>query len=153
LRFELHYVLELADDLAGQERFDLIVDSHCLHCLIYDTDRARFFDNVRRLLQPSGAFVVETMARHARVDFGADFVLDDDGVLWRKYADGDPADTRILRGEPHHPNRRVRAPDELEAEVKAAGFAVDFVRASEQQESPGDPLNWQAILRLPMVCS
>lgn len=141
-RFELHDVLELD----GDECFDLIVDSHCLHCIVYDEDRRRMYATVRRLLEPTGAFVLETMARHAGVRFDDVFRLDDAGVLWRRYAGGDPADTRFFDGEAHHPNRRILAPEALEAELRDAGFAIDWMR-TQQEEHAGEPRSFQAIVR------
>src|SRR5262249_49810721 len=46
-RFHVGDVLALAVDGA----FDVIVDGHCLHCLVYDADRARLLAHVRRLLK------------------------------------------------------------------------------------------------------
>lgn len=141
-RFEVNDVLELQ----GEARFELVVDSHCLHCLVYDHDRQRLYATVHRLLKPNGAFVVETMARHAGVDLGDLFILDDAGVLWRQWAGGDPADTRHFNGEPYHPNRRILAPDALEAELRGAGFTVEWVH-TKPEDAPGEPRNFQAILR------
>lgn len=141
-RFEVDDVL----DLPGEAGFELVVDSHCLHCLVYDHDRQRLYATVRRLMTPNGAFVVETMARHAGVDLGEPFILDDAGVLWRQYADGDPADTKLFGGEPYHPNRRILAPEALEAELRGAGFVVEWARTL-QEDAPGEPRNFQAILR------
>ncbi len=41
-------------------QFDLIIDGSCLHCLIDDA-RQRCFAEVRRLLKPSGHFVISSM--------------------------------------------------------------------------------------------
>jgi SAM-dependent methyltransferase len=40
--------------------YDLVLDGHCLHCIIGD-DRARLFANVHRALAPDGRFFVATM--------------------------------------------------------------------------------------------
>jgi SAM-dependent methyltransferase len=142
-RFEQQDVLEME----GEACFDLVVDSHCLHCLVYDEDRRRLYATVLRLLKPGGAFVLETMSRHEGVRFDALFVLDDAGVLWRRYAGGDPADTRVIDGEAHHPNRRILPPEALDAELRDAGFVLDWVR-TEPEENPGEPRNFQAIARV-----
>ena len=41
---------------------DLVLDGHCLHCLIEDADRDAFFHNAFRLLRPGGLLVVNAMA-------------------------------------------------------------------------------------------
>lgn len=141
-RFEEHDVL----DLGGEDRFDLIVDSHCLHCLVYDADRQRLFATVQRLLKAGGAFVVETMASHKDVDFGALFFLDNQGVLWRRFDGEESADTRVIDGVLWHPNRRVLSAEALTAELRAAGFVVEWEHC-KGEDQPGEPRNFQAILR------
>ena len=56
--FSVGNVLELTD--FADESFDVVLDGHCLHCIIGD-DRARFFANARRLLRPGGTLLVRTM--------------------------------------------------------------------------------------------
>ena len=56
--FSVGNVLELAD--LKDATFDVVLDGHCLHCIIGD-DRLRFFANARRLLRPGGTFLVRTM--------------------------------------------------------------------------------------------
>ena len=56
--FSVGNVLELAD--FSDESFDVVLDGHCLHCIIGD-DRTRFFANARRLLRPGGTLLVRTM--------------------------------------------------------------------------------------------
>lgn len=41
-------------------RFDLVLDGHCLHCIV-GADRARCLGAVRRVLRPGGSFLVRTM--------------------------------------------------------------------------------------------
>jgi SAM-dependent methyltransferase len=141
-RFEVHDVIELP----GEALYDVIIDGHCLHCVVFDDDRARLLATVRRLLKPGGAFIVETMARHATVRFDNSFVLDDDGILWLRYDGGDRADTRIIDGAAHHPNRRILPPDALAAELVRAGFAVEWSQALVEEKA-GEPQNYQAVLR------
>ena len=51
-----------ATELAFPENhFNLIVDSHCLHCVTNKDTRRRFIDNAAKLLAPGGLFVVATM--------------------------------------------------------------------------------------------
>ena len=140
-RFEVRDVLEIEGDAC----FDLVVDSHCLHCIIFDEDRRQLYATVQRLLKPNGAFVVETMSRHADARFDDQFILDDAGVLWRHYDRGDRAGIKLIDGKPYHPNRRIMTSDALESELRGAGFKVDLAR-TEPEEHPGDPRTFQAIV-------
>lgn len=132
-------------DFADPDGFDVIVDSHCLHCVVYDDERRRFFATLRGLLRAGGVLLVETMARHPGLRFDSG-VLDDDGVWWRRSDDGDADDARDIGGLRHQPARRLLDEAALDAEVGAAGFEVVW-RQTLAEERPGDPRNFQAILR------
>jgi len=58
--FRVGNVVSLADD---DSSYAVAVDSHCLHCLI-GTDRGVFLRNTKRLLNPSGALIVNTMCQN-----------------------------------------------------------------------------------------
>ncbi|MBG9390160.1 class I SAM-dependent methyltransferase [Caenimonas aquaedulcis] len=69
--------------------FDLVLDGHCLHCIIGE-DRARFFGTARRVLAPGGVLCVRTMcnalppAMASRVGYDPDTgVCSRDGVATR----------------------------------------------------------------------
>lgn len=56
--FRVGNVLDLCE--YPDAAFDLVLDGHCLHCIIGD-DRGLFFKAVRRVLRPNGCFVIKTM--------------------------------------------------------------------------------------------
>jgi len=85
--------------------FDVVRDGHLLHCIIGE-DRPTVLGEAIRVLRPGGVFVVFTMC--------GDKGLPAD--LW------DPA-TRLCMRE-GVAVRYVGLPDELEAEVAAAGFEI-----------------------------
>lgn len=129
----------VADVLAmdGDTQFDLVVDGHCLHCIVFDDERHRLLASIARRMAVGGAFVVETMARHPALRFdappGQAFELDDDGILWTT------APTRA-------PQRRVRAASELSAELRDSGLTFEHEEIG-LQEIPNEPWNYRAILR------
>jgi SAM-dependent methyltransferase len=49
---------DLVAEIPGE--YDLVIDGHCLHCIIGD-DRARMLANVRAALVPGGNFFIATM--------------------------------------------------------------------------------------------
>ncbi|MEW6556293.1 MAG: methyltransferase domain-containing protein [Elusimicrobiota bacterium] len=46
--------------------YDLVLDGHCLHCLVWQEDRQGFLKNSLRVLKPGGYLVVNTMAMPPR---------------------------------------------------------------------------------------
>ena len=51
------------------DSFDVLLDGHCLHCIIGD-DRAKFLSNSFRVLKPGGFFITETMCGDYTGEFG-----------------------------------------------------------------------------------
>jgi ubiquinone/menaquinone biosynthesis C-methylase UbiE len=86
--------------------FDLALDDHCFHCIIGD-DRKRFLSEAHRVLKPGGYFLVETMCGPV------------DATAIEGY---DSASRCALRGQ--RVTRYFGLPDEIEAELRAAGFGI-----------------------------
>jgi SAM-dependent methyltransferase len=45
----------------NQEAFDIIFDSHCLHCLVEPRERQRAYSNIKNLLKKDGLFASEML--------------------------------------------------------------------------------------------
>lgn len=86
--------------------FDLVIDSHCLHCIIGD-DRRRFFATVQRTLKPGAVFVVNTMCQNERSHEIQGF---------------QPESGLTVHGD--IATRYVGKREDIEAELKAAGFKI-----------------------------
>ncbi len=52
-----------ARDLNFNHQFDLVFDSHCLHCLMSDEERSQALLNIRNALGESGLFCAEMMVQ------------------------------------------------------------------------------------------
>lgn len=85
--FEVGDVLALPGCADGS--FDVVLDGHCLHCIIGD-DRPRFFATARRVLKPGGLLCVRTMCNTvpagmaARIGYdAASGICSRDGVAMR----------------------------------------------------------------------
>lgn len=132
--FRLGDVCDLKD--YADNNFDLVLDGHCLHCIIpvvqsgqSVTDRQRFLRSVHRVLKAGGCFRVNTMC-------------------------GDPADMEVrkrfdpvtrctMREGPDGPcaERYHGVPEEILAELKVAGFHIQHW---EVVESDGQDLRVDA---------
>jgi SAM-dependent methyltransferase len=97
-------------DLPGlpDSHFDLVVDGHCLHCIIGE-DRARFLAEARRVLRCDGILHVNTMCGEPRGGFARDAF--DEG-------------TRCVMRPNGIALRYLGLPESIVDEVLAAGFVV-----------------------------
>lgn len=120
--FVLGDVLRL--DGLDDVHFDLVIDSHCLHCIIGD-DRQRFLSEAFRVLKPGGVIWIDTMC---------------EPVIAEKLPGYDPHTKCQLvgEGEERFAGRYIGARDDIETEVTKAGFQIDSSMLDEQTENPDD---------------
>jgi SAM-dependent methyltransferase len=111
--------------------YDVIVDGHCLHCIIGD-DRARLLANVYRALAPRGSFFVATMCGEiTQPKLRACF----DPVTRCQVVDGIAY-------------RYIGDATELLAELRAVGFEI-AAHAIDPRKTDDDQDNLWAIARKP----
>jgi 2-polyprenyl-3-methyl-5-hydroxy-6-metoxy-1,4-benzoquinol methylase len=105
--FRVDNVLDLAS--CRDEEFDVVIDGHCLHCIIGE-DRARCLSTVRRVLKPGGLFIVLTMCGEVRNE--------------RLLPIFDPASRLVINNG--RPTRYIGRAQDIAEEIRRAGFAVPF---------------------------
>jgi SAM-dependent methyltransferase len=105
---------DVCTDAPTDEKFDLVVDSFCLQCIVTNEDRRRLFSFVRRALKPSGRYVIATAGYSADRNYGKFHF--------------DPATGIVLEGD--LPCRRHVTADALVRELACAGFTVDWRRTA-----------------------
>ena len=126
-----------------RERYDVIVDGHCLHYFVLDEDRRKAFAVIYRLLKPGGLFVIETMISHPAFVAGANYRFDAKYVLSIKVEDPAGAVGAFSSdGQWFAPYRRILPMEQVLAELDDAGFVVHFHREVEQQD-PRKPMLMQ----------
>ena len=111
------------DDL-DDDQFDLVIDSHCLHCIIGD-DRQCFLSEAFRVLKPGRVMWVETMC---------------EPVIAEKFP-GYDLNTKcqmVGEGEERFAARYIGARGDLENEVTQAGFQIDSSILDDQSGTPDD---------------
>lgn len=63
-------------------KFDLVLDSHLLHCMTSFEDREKYLQRVYNWLKPGGVFALECMVSHREMNFDDQFLfLEDDCTL------------------------------------------------------------------------
>lgn len=108
---------EVADvthpDVKLPEKYDMIVDSHLLHCVTADPDRASYYQLVLEHLKPQGIFVSETMVHRKKLFIPDGFMFDPTNTLWQMFGKWTPV-------------RRILDSLDLEQELNAAGFNIIY---------------------------
>ena len=122
------------------ERYDLIIDGHCLHCLVCDEHRHEALTAIGRLLKSDGLFLIETMISHPALIVKGNYRIDPQGVLSIKV--DDPAghdDAFNSDSEWFAPYRRLLTADQVATELRHSGFVIRSQRTMEQKD-PRKPM-------------
>jgi len=121
-----------------QKEFDLVIDSHCLHCLVENELRKKYFAGVKRALPAGGVFAFESMIAHDDLNFSDYFLyLEEEKTLLQQIG------TEVV------PVRKILPAKVIEEELVTAGFNIIYfavalgkkVIPDEGRTSPveGDP--------------
>ena len=100
-------------DVALTDKYDLIVDSHLLHCLTGDPERLSYLQLVKDHLKDNGIFVAETMVHRKKLFIPDGFMFDQNNVLWQMFGEWKPV-------------RRILDSLDLEKELSNAGFNITY---------------------------
>ena len=126
-----------------RDRYDPIIDGHCLHCLVSDEHRRTALTAIHGLLKPGGLFLIETMISHPGLIVGGNYHLDPRGVLSIKVDDPAGHDGAFASGsEWFAPYRRLLSADQVATELRDAGFVIQSHRVAEQKD-PRKPMLMQ----------
>jgi 2-polyprenyl-3-methyl-5-hydroxy-6-metoxy-1,4-benzoquinol methylase len=109
------------------EKFDVIYDSHCLHCIVFDEDRTKVLAEVKKSLAPKGIFILDTMV--ANKDFdpagGAETLrFDENYILWHKTNKDNYRGIVSVDGQYWCAQRRIYPAEKVMQEVESAGFRI-----------------------------
>lgn len=100
-------------DISLSGKYDLIIDSHLLHCLTDDPERSSYYGLVHDHLAPEGIFVCETMAHRKKLFIPDGFMFDQQNVLWQMFGKWTPV-------------RRILDSLDLEQELNQADFHIAY---------------------------
>ena len=133
VRFEAADICQFSDHA---DRYDLIVDGHCLHCLVWDDHRRAALEAMHRLLKPGGVVLIETMISHPSLVVAGNYQLDVQGVLSIKVDSHGGIDGVYRSGNDWFaPYRRLRTAERFVAELASSGFEVQFRREALQTDA------------------
>jgi SAM-dependent methyltransferase len=100
-------------DIGLNKKFDLVIDSHLLHCLAHDPDRSSYYRLIGDHLSNRGIFVAETMVHRKKLFIPDGFMFDEKNVLWQMLDSWTPV-------------RRILDSLDLESELNLAHFDIIY---------------------------
>jgi 2-polyprenyl-3-methyl-5-hydroxy-6-metoxy-1,4-benzoquinol methylase len=100
-------------DVILPHKFDIIVDSHLLHCLTSDPDRSSYYRMIHDHLSERGIFVAETMVHRKKLFIPDGFMFDEKNTLWQMLGKWTPV-------------RRILDSLDLERELQEAQFQISY---------------------------
>lgn len=100
-------------DVSLPDKYDVMVDSHLLHCLTGDPDRASYYELIKEHMNPNGIFVAETMVYRKKLFIPDGFMFDQKNVLWQMFGQWKPV-------------RRILDSLDLEDEINAANLNISY---------------------------
>jgi SAM-dependent methyltransferase len=99
----------------ASEQFDIVVDSHLLHCLVDKNDRESYLAFVKNSLTDDGLFFLETMCYQAKIQIPIGYEFDASFKLYKEI------------GDEKIPYRKIIDSIELEQELKSMGFKIKYL--------------------------
>ncbi|GLQ87927.1 class I SAM-dependent methyltransferase [Dyella flagellata] len=153
IRFDCGNVMALDTSCRN---FDLIMDGNCLHCVVFDEERAGVFARIRGLLAPGGYFLVSTMCWNEAVAYKHPLYRDESGVLWVDSGFVDQFmpgaglrcdDMRDIDGMQCLPYRRVLSPEQLGKQLASSGFELIWQHIEPPRQTGVEPM-FHAVLRV-----
>lgn len=141
IKFVVGDVLELEK---LNQKFDLIYDSHCLHCIVFEEDRRKVLAGARNSLSSSGIFVLDTMVVPEEKNsafiksFGETLRFDENYILWHKSRSSPSSRYGVVEFEGQNwcAQRRVYPWQKVMDEIAAVGLEVVAKRLDAQEKEP-----------------
>lgn len=103
-----------APGLDLEQKFDLIFDSHLLHCITGKERRENYFNFIKSHLNPGGIYMAETISHNPQLQEPLGYELDEDYILHQEV------------GEHKLPVRSLFPSLDLENELKSNGLKINY---------------------------
>jgi 2-polyprenyl-3-methyl-5-hydroxy-6-metoxy-1,4-benzoquinol methylase len=116
---DVRYIqMDICDYPGVIDEYDLIIDSHLLHCLTSKQERDQYWQFVRRHLKAeTGIILLETMCYQSQIQIPVGYSFDEDNTLWQFIDDA---------GE-EYPVRKIINSIDLEEEIKRNQLDINYL--------------------------
>lgn len=108
-----------------EKKFDIVIDSTILHCIVGSRDRKRFYNTVKRHMDSASYFLVNTMIASGDMSsrFPREFFLFQDEILW-SLGINEISERKVIDGKSYFPHRTLLSEVRQLEEFKDNGFEV-----------------------------
>ena len=125
--------------IIGSDIYDIVIDTHCMHCITYDSDRHAALTNIFRLLKKGGYYIVETMSIEDPSLWPLSGRIDEQGIVWQEVKEDYPYEKVRFEDKYWICTRRIMNSSDLENELEQAGFLIEHceIRQLPSAEAEG----------------
>lgn len=106
-------------------KFNVVVDSTVLHCIVGESDRKHFYETVKKHLLPEGYFFINTMISEGDMSscFPSEHFHFADNVLW-SLGINEISERKTINGKSYFPHRTLLSEADQRKELEENGFEV-----------------------------
>ena len=113
-------------DLNLNQKFDLVIDSSLLHCLVGVSDRSKFYTVAKSHLANNGLLFIHTMIESTNMSDltqNEHFHLESE-ILWSLGIAQIKTGRKVFNGKSYFPHRTIMKKENLLKEIADQGFAL-----------------------------
>ncbi len=112
-------------DLNLNKKFDLVVDSTVLHCIVGNRDRKKFYETAKKHLQPDGHLFINTMIADGDMSslFNKEYFHYENDVLW-SLGLNEITERKIIGGKSYFAHRTLLSEKKQIEEFQKYGFEI-----------------------------
>ena len=140
----VQFLVEDLTTISIGARFDLVVDSCLLHCLVTDKDRSNFYKLIQRALSEDGYMFMHTMIQSNDMSemTDKDYLTFKNNILWSTNPKGWTMEMENINGREMFPHRKILKLEELKNEILEAGLIIDQYQINQQATHPDNFYGW-----------
>lgn len=125
LGLKIEFIVGDILNLNLNKKFDLVVDSTVLHCIVGANDRKNFYETAKRHLPANGYLFINTMIAQGDMSscFPKEYFHYEDEILW-SLGISEITERKTIEGKSYFPHRTLLSKENQIEEFKTNGFVI-----------------------------
>lgn len=125
LGLDVEFIVGDILDLNLNKKFDLVIDSTVLHCIVGDNDRKNFYETAKRHLSADGYLFINTMISDGDMSsrFPKEYFHYEDEILW-SLGISEITERKTINGKSYFAHRTLLSEENQIEEFKTNGFGI-----------------------------